>query len=504
MFVDIFNSPADRKLMRSGRQVSKTITLSANLTLDVTTAPYYPAIYANSSSNQTRAFSTSKLDPFLIQSPIISNNFLKAKHVINNVFSKRLKNFSQIHLSYFSESADRIRGTSGNSMYLDEVQDMLYDAMIDAEECLSAAANPKFTYAGTSKHTSSSLEYFWNLSTQKEWIIKCQGCNKWNRPSMDMIGKTGIICKQCGKQLNPYDGHWHPFNPPKDGEEPFIDGFWIPQIILPIHCMIPDKWANLLQKLENYPTHKFLNEIMGMPTGEHDKTITEDFVKSMCLDSLPMLDKKCPENAKGASYIAAGIDWGGGGGNGTSRTTLSIYAVYPEIPRFIKIFGKIYSSGEPTQHVQDIANILRQFGIIMVFGDHGGGNFAMSQLKSLLPDVRVIPVMYTDQNKPFNWDDSANRYTVNRTIMIDAFLMDIKQKIVRAFRWSEFKPFAEDMQNVHEETIGEEKGVGRRVWRRDPTKPDDSLHSMVFGWFACRVLSGMLDFTACAPSLSNT
>ena len=47
-----------------------------------------------------------------------------------------------------------------------------------------------------------------------------------------------------------------------------------------------------------------------------------------------------------------------------------------------------------------------------------------------------------------------------------------------------------DMQEV----LGEDRGITKRVWRHSPMKPDDSLHSMIFGWFACRVLSGRMDF----------
>jgi len=498
MFVDIFNSNANRKLMRSGRQVSKTVTLSANIISDVATTPYYPVIYANSSAQQTQSFSTSKLDPFLIHSPIVYHNLMKSKHVINNVYNKRLKNFSEIQLAYFSDSADRVRGKSGNSMYLDEVQDMLYDAMVDAEECLSAAKSPKFNYAGTSKTMGSALEYFWSLSTQKEWIIKCPSCKKWNRPYKDIIGEKGIVCKSCNSLLDPFDGVWHSFCG-KDAD-PIVDGYWIPQIILPMHCMQDEKWQRLLEKKNTYPEYKFLNEVMGLPLGEGEKTITEELVKGMCIDNLPMYEKKCPENSKNAMFIAAGIDWGGGGGNGTSRTVLSVYAVYPEKKKFIKIYGKIYEAGEPSKHIEDMAFRLRRFAPSMVFGDHGGGNFAMSQLKSLMPDVQIIPVMYTDQSSPYKWDEMAGRYTVNRTVMIDSFLLDIKHGLLKTFRWSEFKPFADDMQNVFEEIIGEDRGKPRRVWRRYPTKPDDSLHSMVFGWFACRVLSGYLDFTASTPS----
>lgn len=499
MFIDIFNSPMSRRLMRSGRQVSKTVTMSANIITDVVTNPYYPVIYSNSSSRQTQSFSTSKLDPFLINSPVVYHNLMKKREVvINNVYNKRLANFSEIFLTYFSDTADRARGMTGYSMYLDEVQDMLYDAMIDAEECLSAAPDPNFTYAGTSKSVMSALEYFWTLSTQKEWIIKCSRCNKWNRPYMDIIGKEGIVCKNCGHLLNPHQGMWHSFCP--DKEKAIVDGFWIPQIVLPMHCLNPEKWKKLLEKKETYPEHKFLNEVMGLPLGEGDRTITEELVRSMCVETFPMYEKKCPENAEGALSIVAGIDWGGGGDSGASRTVLSIYAVYPDRQEFIKIFGKIYEAGEPSKHIENIAFYLHRFGVYMVFGDHGGGNFAMSQLRALTGQIRVVPVMYTDQSKPVNWDQAAGRYTVNRTAMIDAFLVDVKQGRVKTFNWEAFKPFAMDMLNVFEEVVGEERGKGRRVWRHYPTKSDDSLHSMVFGWLACRVVSNMLDFTHVADN----
>lgn len=491
MFSDIFNSHKPRRLMRSGRQVSKTVTLAANMVSDVVRTPYYPVIYCNASANQTASFATSKLDPFLIQSPVVYKTFMRGEHVINNVFNKRLSNFSEIALSYFSDSADRIRGKSGNSMYLDEVQDMLYDAVIDAEECLSAAENPKYMYAGTSKSLNTTLEFLWSLSTQKEWIIPCKSCNKWNRPSLQNIGKNGLICKNCGKKINTYDGKWYSFGKQKNA---FVDGYWIPQIILPMHCMNNDKWNKLLEKYETYPDYKFMNEVMGIPVGEGEAPIPKELIIENCIQELPCLEEKTSLNSGSATHIVAGIDWGGGGVSGTSRTSLSVFAVYPDIPNYVKIYGKIYGGGEPSRHVEDIAAKLRAFSPVYVFGDHGGGNFSMSQLARLIPDIRVVPVMYTEQSAPYKWDERARRYTVNRTVMIDNFFIDYKLGRIKTFRWSEFKNFAEDILCVRQEWIGSD-GKEKRVWRRPPSKPDDVLHSMVFGWFACRIISNNLEFT---------
>lgn len=494
MFRAVYNSRAARRVMRAGRQVSKSVTLAGDMVVNTVLSPYIPVIYCNSSAAQTASFSTSKLGPFLSQSPAVYHNFMRGRRIIDNVYSKRLSNYSEIILSYFSESADRVRGKSGNGMYLDEVQDMLYDAMIDAEECLSAAPSPRVTYAGTSKTLITPLEFLWGKSTQREWIIPCR-CGKWNRPSRANIGKKGLICKKCGTSIDTRAGRWHAFNPPTDGAAAYAEGFWIPQIIMPMHCLHPDKWQKLLEKLETYPDVKFDNEVLGLPSGEGDSPITEDMLRAACVESLPLAVELNPQNSGQAAFIAAGIDWGGGGESGVSRTVLSIFAVHPEQPLYLCIFAKIYAGGEPSRHVEDIARLLVRFGCHMVCGDHGGGNFAMSQLRSLVPaGMRLVPVMYTDSAAPYKWDDHACRYTVNRTTLIDAFFTDVRLGPVRFFRWPDFVPFASDILNVRETVIGEEHGRGRRVWRRRPDLPDDSLHSLVFGFFAARVLSLRLDF----------
>ena len=499
MFKDIFNSTSNRVLMKAGRQVSKTITMGADMVTTAAVYPYTPLIYCNASQAQTSAFSTSKLDPFLLHSPAIHNDLMSGNGAINNVYHKRMGNSSEIRLSYFSEDADRVRGNSGKKMYLDEIQDMLYDAIIDANECLSAAKVPQTLYAGTSKTSASTLEYFWGMSSQKEWIVKCS-CGKWNLPDVKNISEDGFVCKDCGGLLNTYSGHWHSFADP-DYDWSY-DGYHIPQIILPLHCDNPTKWKEILRKQREYPEYKFNNEVMGIADGEASQPITEAMVKEACAPNLVMEEKRSVANGQGASFFVGGIDWGGGGQAGNSTTTLSIYAVYPERNRFINVYGKVYGTGEPAEHVRHIGHMLNSFGVTMCMADHGGGNFAISQLREVCPSINLVPVMYTDQSKPYNWDGDAQRYTVNRTVMIDAFVLDLKKRDVELFRWEEFKAFAPHLTCMYVDSVGGDQGKGRRVWRHPPANPDDYLHSLVFGWFGSRVVSGSLDFTAASlPSI---
>ena len=500
MFVSIYNSNYSRKVMRAGRQVSKTTVIAADIIMRIIEHPNTPALYCNSSADQTASFSRSKLEPFLKQSPAVHSYLFSSKDVIDNVFHKRFSNNSEIMMSYFSDSADRVRGRTGHALYLDEVQDMLYDAMIDAEECLSAAENPKVVYAGTSKSMITPLEYMWGESTQKHWVIPCSHCGKHNIPDKRNIGRKGLICKNCGGALNTYDGYWHAMG---KTERPYADGYWIPQIIMPIHCTVESKWERLLEKLEIYPEAKFDNEVMGLPCGDGEQAISENDLKAICED-VPMENRRTLQNAKDAEFLAAGIDWGGGGAKNVSRTVLSIYAVYPDKPLYRKIYGKIYSEGEPVKHIRDIASTLCRFGVEVVCADHGLGNMAVSQLRDALSNsgsevystIPIYPVMYSEASRPVSWNNEGRHYVVNRTNLIDNFLMDLKRGYIKAFRWGEFEPFARDILNVRQAVVGEDTGHPRRVWRHSPKDPDDSLHSMVFGWFAARVKTGNMDFIA--------
>lgn len=499
MFREIYDTPIRHRVIRAGRQVSKTVTLAGDITITAATTPYLPMIYANSSGAQTTSFSTSKLDPFLLHSKVIYSMLMNSRTVINNIFNKRFKNMSELRLSFLSESADRLRGSTGFPIYFDEVQDMLYEAMIDAEECASAANGryPRFMYAGTSKSMNTPLEFFWSISTMKQWIIKCNGCNRWNIPDKKNIGSNGIICKRCAKPLDTRQGMWMP-TCDGDAESKMHDGFHVPQIIMPMHTESADKWKVLLHKLENYPEWKFDNEVMGFPIGDGEQPITEQMLRDACIDGFKMDDHRNEANSGGAGLLVAGIDWGGGGTSGLSRTALAIFAVYPDRPADRLVYGKIFSGGEPTKHIEEIAYTLKRFGVLYAYGDHGGGNFAMSQLAQLTPGIRIIPVMYTDQAAPYSWSETAARFTVNRTTMIDSFFVDLKKRRMDFYEWESFLPFAKDILNVRVEYVGEEQGKTRRMWRHFPAKPDDALHAMVFGWFGTRVARGDMDFSYAA------
>ncbi len=491
LFKKPINSTASHVVFRTGRQVSKTVTIASLLTSRACVTPHLKAIYTNVTSAQSTSFSNSKLAPFLLYSPVVYGVLMKGHHVTNNVFNKLFSNGASARITYFADSADRIRGESASDIYFDEVQDVLISAIRECEECASAQESPRFMYAGTSKSIITTLESLWEYSTQEEWIIYCDACGKWNIPDKDNIGLTGVVCKKCDKPLNVRNGQWESFGGNKNT---MYEGYHIPQIALPLHAENPKKWKALLHKREQYSDTQFDNEVMGLPSGIGERLITEPLLRAASVPTLVMQNKRTLPEWQSGELAIAGIDWGGGGMDGVSNTVLKIFKVLPERDETILMFGKKFGGGEPSKHVDEIAHYLRIFDVEACYGDKGGGNFAASQLRLQLAKTRYVPVQYTEQSAPFRWDNKAGCFNVNRTIMIDATVSGLKNGKIRCVRWEDFKPFAMEFLNVHEEIIGEASGKPRRAWRHYHAKSDDALHAMVFGYFAARVIMGKLDF----------
>lgn len=488
MFRPILDSPHKRVVMKAGRQVSKTVTLAVNLLVRKLVTPYHRSIYCNVSQTQTKSFSTNNLEPILRESVALNAVLMDSKHNIESIFEKSFANGSSIKMTYIGDGGDRVRGEAAQELVLDEIQDMDIDSIIDVQECLAAQTDQHYMYAGTSKTISNELEYFWSISTKKEWIIQCTSCHKYNIPSIENIGELGLICKDCGTPLDTYKGSWHST---ADSEiPPSFDGYHIPQIILPLHCNNPEKWDDLLRKKREYPENKFLNEIMGEPSGEGTSLISESILKSMCIPDLRMATDNPYNTAPGADYFVAGVDWGGGGVSGTSRTVFTITAVYAESKKYRIIYGKIFTSSDLFAIVNDIADTCNRLSVTYLYGDRGGGAATMSQLRAIIPHISIIPIQYCVSNTPLTWKQQGEFYLADRTTIIDNLILGIKDGSISCMCWEDFKPFAEEMLAV-KECYAEDR---RRMWVRTAGKADDSLHSLVFGYTGCRIHTGDLRF----------
>ena len=484
-------------LLKCGRQVGKSISAAAFTLADVVSTPFFKTMYVSPSLKQTSAFSNTRIAKMIQHSPLIRDNFLSPS-APDNVFLKILKNGSELIFSYASDNPDRARGYTADRINFDEIQDILYDEVIPViAECAANSPYGFMSYTGTPKTMENTIEFLWRQSTQGEWCIKCHACGSYSFYISDAgIGKSGPVCLKCKKNVNPRDGIWVDMNPipenldPSDPANQRVKAFHIPQIILPQNHDSPERWGRIRTKLEKYGDSQFKNEVLGISDSVGARFISLDELISCCKD-YSFNDKPDTAIKHSSAHVVGGVDWSGGGTSGHSRTAAWIWGV-DSGGRYTCLWYKIFNQENPIVTVKEIARVMQVHSVSLIVCDAGEGHMANAQLRQLYGDNRVWAVQYGASEgdaPPFRWN-GRDRYLVDRTTMIDNFLMEVKHGQMSYPTQKLSMPAFDDVMNVYEEVTA----MGKRVWRHEPSCPDDALHAQVFAWIAGRIKTNNLTF----------
>lgn len=481
-YKDIYDVDPPTLLLVNARQTGKTLSVANFITINSVAIPFHKSLYISPTQNQTSRFSLTKLAKVYNGSPLLKYFFQGDS--VNNVFLKVLRNMSEVTLSYAGDDADRVRGVTCDAVSYDEAQDIdLATVMPIADSCMDASPKPRKTVTGTPKSVENPMEEMWQRSTQTHLLIRCEACKIWNKPSLKNIGLKGFICAKCGRTLNVRNCAWKDFNP---GSR--IKGYHIPQIVVPAHTENPEKWDILLDKFNTYPQAKFKNEIMAESDSAGTRMITKDDIAKCCHDYTV---NEYPRDTFRNEFrtIVGGVDWGGNGKDGTSRTVLWIWGITPNM-RYKTLYFKIYPSVDPIACVDDIAVVCDRFGVQMLIGDSGEGQTSLGLLTIKLGKHRVGRAKYGMHAKVVDLDKDTGCYKLNKTDVIDNFLLMIKNESVIFPNEFQMATPIEDILAEFSETTS----VGKKVWKRSLSKPDDCLHAMIFGNLAGRLLTRDLNF----------
>lgn len=494
-FRAVYDGQYSELVLKTGRQVSKSTTCANLMIIDSVMVPHFRTLYISPSREQTSKFSNTRLTKIIHYSPLIHNTYVSPK-LPNNVLLQILTNGSEIALSYADDDPDRIRGISADREFIDEVQDIVYDAVVPVvKECMANSDHNYIIYAGTPKTMENTIEFLWKRSTQTEWVMKCAGCGTHQfADSVKSVGLKGVICVKCGKGLNPRDGQWINFNPSAS-----VKGFHISQLIMPKNNESFERWKRILVKLDSYSESKFKNEVLGVSDAIGSRCISQEELLELCDNSYFVTLPAGPSIIQEMRTIVAGIDWGGGSSNvgAVSRTVLWVYGLTQDF-KLKTVFFKVFSEENPVANVQEIAEICQQCQCQYVIGDAGGGAMANAMLRDRLGQHRVNQVQYgggTGFAKLIRWSKQAARYLVNRTAVIDSYVLALKNREVIFPHVRQMAVPISDIMNEYEETI--EAGATsaeRRIWNHAPSAPDDCLHAQVFAWIAMKIARGDMQF----------
>lgn len=461
------------------------------MTLKCVARPYFTSLYIAPLSNQASRFSTTYLDPFL-NSPLVKKHYRDSSSK-KNVFEKTLVGGSIMFLSYAEteQDADRVRGVAGDSLSVDEVQDVAIESLPILYETLSASQFAFKRHYGTAKNETGTLATLFKRSNGCEWCVKCDHCGKWSVPWTleDCLkicsGKDGPVCTHCFKPIDVVNnGKWIAARP--SIRDHF--GFHIPRFVLEARTN-PKKWGELKATMEGegrYSITKLANEVFGLPSGIAGRILSQKEAFLCCNPLITDFDKVWPRDYRGINNVVMGIDWSVTGGT-ASYTVITILG-YDFAGKCYVLHSEKLQGIDILDQVRRANHLFIQYGCQMIGSDRGVGVLQGQMLKEALGSDRVVLVQYCAAKVPARYDKQGDFLAVDRTQAMDSVILKMKigREKFETPSWDLMSNFWVDALSIFEE----ESLSGRRLYRKDDGATDDWLHSIVFGHTAWMMLTG--------------
>lgn len=503
-FIDIYNVSASLVVLQAGRQVSKSASVGGLITTGAVAEPFSTSVYLAPLAQQASRFSTMYLDPYLA-SPLIKKYYRDSSSK-KNVMEKSLNNGSIVFLSYAEteSDADRVRGIAANKMYLDECQDASFEALPVLFEVLSAQENPKKFLTGTAKGEDNTLERYRKMTNQAEWATKCPHCGHWNIPwneenCVSMCKRPeGPSCIKCGELIDVSKGKWVAAIPSIKDKI----GFHIPQLIIPervknktVNGILVNKWGEILDKLENYPRPKWLNEVAGLAAGKGNRILSMSEAMACCNPAKLSFDTSWPMDYRGINNVVLGVDWSVTGST-ISYTVISILG-YDYMGKCYLLHSERLQGIDILDQVTRVGQLYRQFNCQLMASDRGVGVLQGQLLQNSLGPDKVIMVQYVAARVHARYDRQGGFLSADRTQAIDNVILKMKLGKIKfeTPSWEITQGFWSDALAVFEE----ESLSGRRLYRKDEGALDDWLHSIVFGHVGWMCLTGQYSYLELLP-----
>ena len=503
-------------LMRTSRQVGKTVTQGVRATLLCAQVPRYNVLYVSPSFTQTKEFSKNRIDPFCQDSDFVRTELMDPACTWSQA-EKRFKNGAGITFRYAYHHADRSRGLSMDYLEVDELQDINVENIPVLEQTLVHSKPPvtrpelapffkKKLYTGTPKSLGGTMEHFWKESTQCMWTVPCYSCGSWSQLTEKSIGKYGTTCTgnrtvkggrrvTCGAYIDPRHGMWHAGKPDAD-----VLGLHISQLMAPRVEWGPHGWirwekdiiAPMEGRAPGWDKVRFYNEILGFPCESAQRPVTEADMRAACNENWRLLKEPTPLSRSTALY--AGVDWG----ETRSRTVLTIGGRFGPERKWHPVFMRQYNADEcdPNFLIEDITKWCTLFGVRAIACDVGHGFGLNSSLVNQFGMDRIFPIRYGGKVSPRLAFASKNKWewVTNRNTIMGELFMNIKRRRIAFPKWVEWEKYAKDFLNVFIEFSGRHKdmffahGVGLE-------NADDTVHSVIYCQLAEEIARGSFTMT---------
>ena len=494
----IYDTPADKVLLKCGRQVEKSTTLGNRLLCYSALTNNFRCLFVAPSAEQAKVFSNDRLKDVIEASPLIKA--YTSSKINQAVFFKKLINFSQIRLRYAYLTADRVRGIPADLIEIDEIQDILIDNIPIIEQCAFHSKYKLFIYSGTPKSNDNTIEHYWSeFSTQNEWVVPCDrhGTPKdptswhWNVLGEKNIGPEGLICDRCKEPISARDprAQWASLQPMREDnkERVTFEGYRIPQIMVPWV-----DWKEILEAQEQYARAQFMNEKLGLSYDSGTRPITRAQVKACCQSHIRLGDIESLKKIVQGKEVYCGLDWG----TGENTYTVISFGTYLGGSRDnFTIFWLHRFTGQdldPDIQLDKIAQMISQLQCRVIGVDYGGGFWQNDRLIKQFGPQRVVKFQYNPkQKKKVYWEEHLLRYMVHRSEVMSDIFAAFKDRKVDFPNWNDFiEPYASDILNIFSEYNERQRMI---EYKKAPGKTDDAFHSILYCFLASMIVRPRAD-----------
>lgn len=493
----IYNADIEETLLMTGRQVEKSTTVSVKIANNVLQKPFSRNLYVAPLNDQVKTFSKSRLDKLFRYS---KNNLIarryKAANLVDQVFHKEFTNGAEVYMRNCFEEADNIRGLSIDDIFIDEVQDIIVDALPVIMETQTRSKTPHLFLTGTPKTFSNTIQQKWEQSSQADWVIKCPACRREQVLSHESVTPTGFICRnsRCRRPLDDMTrafGRWEHRRPEKS-----LRGYRITQM------MVPDiNPAAVYKKIQTYPTIRLYNEVLGRSYEMADKPFSDRLIENMLDRGESILERTAGEYGKYANRPTfLGIDWGEGEKNGKAGTgyTVMNVGVLEEDGVVRSIFQKRFERGEDIQgeyQLSYVDRLVNDFNCSVIVADYGGGFFQNQTLRQRYGNKFFQAHYVGDLKAHYNYDTESYKYIIKRSKWISEYIAECKagRQRINALSSPNVEWMKDNLKGVYSEYRMSKSGRSEELFYGHPIgSPDDFLHSLIYTWMASRIHRGEL------------
>jgi len=495
--------PGSKTVVRAGRQAAKSTTLAA-LKLVVAHVLGKRMMYLAPHNKQLETFARKVME--LERYCRIKVSSVEFKQ---NQYYKEYPSGAVFDLVYAYTSAEQTRGKTTDWLSIDEAQSFDGGLWPEVQQVMKASNWPVFLVAGTSLTIDTFLESNYQNGSRGTWHIRCPGRTKTGAPRyldcgnqkqiMAAIQQKGLCCPWTGVRLDPRSGFF--VHEMQGRFEQYNTSLHVPQIIIPDFTIDPVKWKEIWDAYNEYDTPKFLQEVMGIPTEQGARELTEQELISICtLGTQDVVQKKAKTQGY-YKYIVSGCDWGGSDYNRATHTKES-YTVHVMLGitndgKFDIIHMRRYSGMGYREIVGHILADHRRLGGNALASDFGAGAAYNMLLResSALSASRHIIFNYVGPNSAAvaepHGDHMFNQLSLNRNEAITKLFMAVKESRIRCYEWEEAKTLLSYFLNMTR-TQSENSATGSTTFRylRSGEQPDDTLHATNFAFVLGKIMLG--------------